>query len=91
MAKDRDPKIPISPTMARFVAAHVQPDAPTEPPEKADQSYTIYVSKSEADKIAEIQRKAGNQTRQAVLRMLVQAGLDQFNEATGWWKGAKQS
>lgn len=83
MAKD---KPPISPTMKRFVAAHVQ-ETPTEVPEKADQSYTIYVSKSEADKIAEIQRKAGNLTRQAVLRMLVQAGLEQFNEATGWWKG----
>ena len=86
MAKP-DPKPIISPTMRRFVAANIQPDATAEPAEKADQSYTIYVSKSEADHIAEIQRRAGNQTRQAVLRMLVQSGLEQFGEATGWWKG----
>lgn len=87
----KDPKPVVSETMRRFVAANVQPDAPSaSPPEKADVSYTIYVSKSEAERIAEIQRRAGNQTRQAVLRMLVQSGLEQFAEATGWWKGSKE-
>lgn len=90
MAKDPKPQPQVSPTMARFVAAHVQPETPTEPPEKADVSWTVYVSKSEQAKIEEIQRKAGNQTRQAVLRMLIQSGLDQFNDATGWWKGDKK-
>lgn len=86
MAKDKE-KPPVSPTVAQFVAAHVRPDA-VEVPEKADQSYTVYVSKSEAEKIAEIQKRTGQMTRQAVLRMLIQGGLEQFAEATGWWKEA---
>lgn len=86
MAKEK----PTSGTMRRFVAAHVQPEAPTEPPEKAEVSYTVYVSQSEADKIAEIQRRTGQQTRQAILRLLIQSGLEQFAEATGWWKEGKK-
>lgn len=81
-----DPPKPISETMSRFVKAHVENAAPRE--DKADVSWTVYVSKLEADHIGEIQTKC-SKNRQQVLRLLIQAGLEQFSEATGWWKDPK--
>lgn len=74
----------VDPRLKRWITAHL-PKEKEPPPEKADQSFTIYVSKSEADRIEEIRSKFGT-TRQDVLRQLVQAGLGQFARETGWWK-----
>lgn len=73
----------VDPALKRWVTAHM-PEKAGPPPEKADTSYTIYVSKSEAERIAKCQREFGT-TRQEVLRRLVQAGLKQLGIATGWW------
>ncbi len=82
MAKKPDE---VDPALKRWVTAHMPDKAEgRSPPEKADQSYTIYVSKSEAERIAKCQREFGT-TRQEVLRRLVQAGLKQLGIATGWW------
>jgi 2-iminoacetate synthase ThiH len=73
----------VDPALKRWVTAHM-PEKGEPAPEKADTSYTIYVSKSEAERIAKCQREFGT-TRQEVLRRLVQAGLKQLGVATGWW------
>jgi hypothetical protein len=84
MAKKEDD---IDPALKRWVTAHM-PEKEGPPPEKADTSYTIYVSKSEAEKIAKIQRQFGT-TRQEVMRQLLQAGLKQLGKLTGWWTDAE--
>jgi hypothetical protein len=82
MAKAKDDDV--DPALKRWVTAQM-PEKETAPPEKADTSYTIYVSKSEAEKIAKIQKQFGT-TRQETMRQLLQAGLKQFGRLTGWWK-----
>ena len=84
MAKKDDE---VDPALKRWVTAHM-PEKAEDAPEKADTSYTIYVSKSEAEKIAQIQKKFGT-TRQETMRQLMQAGLKQFGKLTGWWGGGK--
>lgn len=83
MAAPKKPSDGVDPALAKFVEAHIAPKPV--PAEKADVSYTIYVSKTEAERIAKIQLHS-NLTRQAVLRQLVQSGLVQFGQLTGWWK-----
>jgi len=84
MAKKDDP---IDPALKRWVTAHM-PEQAEPAPEKTTISYTIYVSASEAEKIAQIQKKFGT-NRQETMRQLLQAGLKQFGILTGWWKEEK--